>query len=94
MYCEPLICTRCDSIITLSGFLESATPQECYNLLKDALDGEIDLFFDYEIHGQWKASNKWLMLYCSKCNFEIGEVLASKYKYCPNCGATMDGEKQ
>ncbi len=37
-------------------------------------------------HGKWKCRAKHLGE-CSEC----GEVVAIRYKYCPNCGARMDG---
>lgn len=38
-------------------------------------------------HGKWKCRAKHLGE-CSEC----GEVVAIRYKYCPNCGARRDGD--
>lgn len=38
-------------------------------------------------HGKWKCRAKHLGE-CSEC----AEVVATRYKYCPNCGARMDGD--
>lgn len=45
------------------------------------------------VHGEWCMSNDPLRIsqyqwYCSNCHSE--ELY--EYKYCPNCGARMDGE--
>lgn len=50
-------------------------------------------------HGEWKSFNSEDTLYgsyyCSACGHEqdIGMVvsLTTEFKYCPNCGAKMDG---
>ena len=48
-------------------------------------------------HGKWRwdfgsddVRTHW---YCSECNHAYFEPFTDKfYKYCPNCGARMDGE--
>lgn len=49
------------------------------------------------VHAEWKESISldegfWI---CSNCNF-VSEATAAPilYKYCPNCGAKMDGERR
>lgn len=52
-------------------------------------------------HGEWKSFHSEDTLYgsyyCSACGHEqdIGMVvsLTTEFKYCPNCGAKMDGGK-
>lgn len=39
-------------------------------------------------HGEWLESNKWQP--CSECH-KRGK---RSWKYCPNCGAKMDGKEQ
>ena len=39
------------------------------------------------VHGRWKQRGKNLGE-CSEC----GEVVIVRYRYCPNCGARMDGD--
>ena len=42
-------------------------------------------------HGRWVVDSGILSLRCSECNtFSYGET----WKYCPNCGARMDGEEE
>ncbi len=43
--------------------------------------------------GHWKRVSKYVCT-CSKCNswWVVGEE-SEKYKFCPNCGADMRGEK-
>jgi hypothetical protein len=37
------------------------------------------------VHALWKMTDS---AYCSRCN----RIAVTKYRYCPNCGARMDGE--
>ena len=47
-------------------------------------------------HGRWEFEENWETGYgvyvhvCTACN-AITPVNVSRYKYCPNCGAQMDG---
>lgn len=38
-------------------------------------------------HARWKMTDS---PYCSRCN----RIAVMKYKFCPNCGARMDGEAE
>lgn len=52
-------------------------------------------------HGEWKSFNSedtiYGSYYCSACAHgqDIGMIipLTTEFKYCPNCGAKMDGGK-
>ena len=40
------------------------------------------------VHGRWRFRKNWDFFVCSECSHE-----SSNYsKYCPNCGAKMDGD--
>ena len=39
-------------------------------------------------HGEWKKRKNWRLYVCSECSHENDEP----YRYCPNCGAKMDGK--
>ena len=42
------------------------------------------------VHGRWRFRKNWDFFVCSECSYE-----SSNYsKYCPNCGAKMDGERK
>jgi hypothetical protein len=42
-------------------------------------------------HGQWLLDNpKYLLSHCSEC--KCFNSIGHKWKYCPDCGARMDGE--
>ena len=43
-------------------------------------------------HGWWIHDDEWWEFICTSCHKGIGNI--KKYKYCPNCGAKMDGEEQ
>ena len=51
-------------------------------------------------HGQWIRTgqsyinpNKFLCLTCSCCLSDLDEHIRKEPRYCPNCGARMDGEE-
>lgn len=60
--------------------------------IKRAIEGTTELaetpltYEDLVPHGRWKRRGRNLGE-CSEC----GEVVAVRHRYCPNCGAKMDG---
>ena len=48
-------------------------------------------------HGRWVSIGHKLSRICSVCDcdepYKFADDDANVYKYCPNCGAKMDGEK-
>lgn len=46
--------------------------------------------------GKWKVDWDWGIATCTNCNHDldadIGYLLGSEMKYCPLCGAEMEGE--
>jgi hypothetical protein len=42
------------------------------------------------VHGQWQHNANTPYSLCSCCGKNI--LVTSRYNYCPNCGARMDGE--
>ena len=49
------------------------------------------------MHGVWAFAGYSLMgeraYQCSLCNFAVANIDDVEMKYCPGCGAKMDGEK-
>ena len=45
------------------------------------------------IHGHWiKRGGSWYCSYCDKgYRITCGSVAANNHRFCPNCGAVMDG---
>ena len=47
-------------------------------------------------HGRWISNDlggyKWAY-YCSECGWVDGYPFNDRHKYCPNCGAKMDGKE-
>lgn len=41
-------------------------------------------------HGKWIHNDEWWEFICTSCRRGIGNI--KEYKYCPNCGAKMDGD--
>ena len=48
-------------------------------------------------HGRWISNElggyKWAY-YCSECSWVDGYPFNDRHKYCPNCGARMDGDEK
>ena len=44
------------------------------------------------VHGGWIKEDDYYC--CSKCGQAISSLCVSWYKFCPNCGAKMDGERK
>lgn len=48
-------------------------------------------------HGRWISNDlggyKWAY-YCSECSWVDGYPFNDRHKYCPNCGAKMDGDEK
>lgn len=44
-------------------------------------------------HGEWVADPPLEPWHCSVCGFRAGDSMFGLSKYCPNCGAEMDGGK-
>ena len=48
-------------------------------------------------HGKWISNDlggyKWAY-YCGECGGVGGYPFNDRHKYCPNCGAKMDGERE
>ena len=45
-------------------------------------------------HGQWKQVSKAnRAVKCTACGFTTDSARARMYRYCPDCGAKMDGGK-
>lgn len=52
--------------------------------------------FSMVVHGEWveREIAKATYLSCSRCGWaRIGVAVTEHYRYCPNCGAKMDGGK-
>ena len=44
-------------------------------------------------HGRWENTEQFIPIKCSLCGEIYGRYDAIKFKFCPNCGARMDGDK-
>ena len=42
------------------------------------------------VHGSWLPCGFGKEIMCSACRCELGDLW--EYRYCPNCGAKMDGD--
>ena len=44
------------------------------------------------VHGFWTAEPPYFSECCSVCGYCPDKKINHNYKYCPNCGAKMDGD--
>lgn len=78
-------CIKVDDLIPLLDWDHDEqswyiNPEELEHLEENAVDAVP------VVHARWKMTDS---PYCSRCN----RIAVMKYKFCPNCGARMDGEK-
>lgn len=45
-------------------------------------------------HGEWKINSDGYYPYCSVCGTAADQLTKHLTKYCPECGARMDGDKK
>lgn len=71
--------------------------------VKSALSERLSADVQPAKHAKWISygrDNDWMKYYrCSSCNGEIVDAsglaeISKKYKFCPNCGARMDGGEE
>ena len=77
---EELMCRQCN----IERWDEPCEPDDCFvlNVIRDS--PTVDAV--PVVHGRWISHYAYVD--CSEC----GESADEHYKYCPNCGATMDLE--
>ena len=44
------------------------------------------------VHETWELGQSGAIYFCAKCNYFAFPRKVREWKYCPNCGAKMDGE--
>lgn len=87
-------CEHCNEVkyggffCDLTGYLEDKRIEDnCPNFEEDTIK-----------HGRWDVKTIWyqrlgmMQSECSECKFRLSGDL-SNWKYCPNCGARMDGKE-
>jgi hypothetical protein len=58
----------------------------------NALKAAIEFLKTGTRQGEWKISPNRYFPYCSVCETAIDPLAKNLTKYCPNCGARMDGD--
>ena len=66
---------------------KSLNEQDIKDMLCDLPSADVQLVR----HGHWIANNYFSMK-CDQCGYSIPDWRWVESKYCPNCGARMDGE--
>lgn len=61
-------------------------------LARKCIDADLDVDVVEVRHGEWKKSSPYnRFMNCSVCGFGQNHTT---FRYCPNCGAKMDGERK
>ena len=75
-----------DIIVSTDLGKSSGRLMDAYNIADNLLVNGVIL----TRHGQWEVYQIPPMMCCSECDW--GTAIQSDFKYCPNCGACMDGK--
>ena len=43
------------------------------------------------VHGEWRMGESGVVYFCSQCRCAAHPRESERWKYCPHCGAKMDG---
>lgn len=74
-------------LIDADEFFKDFTELEPY----EHISHEYDIDAVEAVHGEWIKSDDVTVCSCCGCSLEYW-TQAIFYNYCPNCGASMDGE--
>jgi hypothetical protein len=44
------------------------------------------------VHGEWRMGESGVVYFCSQCRCAAHPRESERWKYCPHCGAKMDGK--
>lgn len=76
------------------NFIDTSYSSE---FIKAIIDGQPAADVQEVKHGRWISNDlggyKWAY-YCSECGWVDGYPFNDRHKYCPNCGAKMDGDEK
>lgn len=80
---------ECDAVIEVLPRRAFKTRQD----IRDFLDNIPTADVAPVVHGHWiKRGGSWYCSYCDKgYRITCGSVAANNHRFCPNCGAVMDG---
>lgn len=81
------------SLEEMAAFVEAAGRNTCHKICVYRQGGENCKkmpFVEERKHGHWLTKKAW-HVECSECHHVL-EFICDVKKYCPNCGAKMDGE--
>ena len=91
-----------EEIDEIIGNINFSSPyQNDIHLIVDGLERARDCVIDActvnaveVVHGQWMPTTYMIpSVMCSECSYTVGKEYEKEFKYCPNCGALMDGDK-
>lgn len=76
------------------GFVEvDASKEQCEKIILNSVEEIVNHSFADVKHGHWVFVNDMVSyIKCSECGDDICWVNTKRPKYCPNCGARMDGD--
>lgn len=91
-----IMCERCQAAAGTTGF--DLTYEEATKKATDAWNRRAPTISAAPVHGEWKDSNEYkgwqVCSACRGCYVDKEWVNGKKWRYCPNCGALMDGERE
>ena len=77
--------------------LNKFAPEHCNALINHLITKQPTADVQEIKHGRWISNDlggyEWAY-YCSECGWVDGYPFNNRHKYCPNCGARMDGDEK
>ena len=84
-----------DTLIEKYGdwYTEEGTEEGYIGTVKGIVDSLPSANVVQAVHAKWENYSP-ITIKCSRCGHVIHDWRFSECKYCPNCGAKMDGERK
>lgn len=84
--------TKAEALHAVEDAMELTSSE--YDMIAEKIDNVPAADVAPVVHGEWKSNGLGGYAYvfvCSQCGYVDGYPFNDRHKFCPNCGAKMDG---